>query len=956
MNRFNLTFSGEILAGEDIEQARLRFADKFGIDDQARLAKFFSGETIILRRNLERKEAAELYYQLQLMGLASTLVKVATADTADETIDTAPPKTPVKDKASARDTGRKAVTAQTSSQWLPNDADAAAQIKARKLEAKRLAAETAARETAALQARQRQIAEEKARVAAELAEQQRLAEQERARRAAEEAAQKAAETAERKRHEEAEAARKKALKAASKRKAAEEAAQRKARRLQEKAAKARKKAEEAARRKAELEEQKRLAAEEDARLKAELEEKKRLKAEEDARLKAALEERKRLAAEEEVRRIQAEEQKQHLAAGNAARARAERVQQQQLSKRSAERPTSAAAAQPRTGKTVKTRVKTSLEVPLRTPGETPEIGNPGQRKRQSGAPNFYKIRPFRNSEQVRTRAELAWQRMRRAYTAGGVSLAILLIAGGGFLQSGAHPVPTGASAVGINARAEPVLLVADSLLLHDRSGVATTDIPLSALGVTALLPPLLFDSEDSLIAVGQLIDNQSSATQRTGLSLLRCDLTRFACAPLSSQLQETRVDAVVVNTLDDSLLLADSASGRLLKVSKQGEILASAPVTVPNDPVLRLHGGLLWMNSAQGPAISVFRYENDAFGSQLDEILLLPPGNEQLQQSRVRDFVWSGGAWWVYLQDPASVTGEVYRFDEEWNYLSTAPLASGGTGPLQLVNWGTRTLVNDPHDPAIQRFNAEGLVEVPFLSTSLQELIGTQQHRAHIANIAWHGGLLVLALAVILCFGAGYVHGLRGLVYRPRREQGAEPLDDHADALHWIEPVQDRQQQLQRTGVFYGVAALGAVLLAIALGVSAWQLAALLLALSGPAIALLLLSRQPVGHIGIMGDRLLLVDHSGQYHLAGGPRLHYRGPFLSIDDIVVFSGSHLLPAFSPAPLQRYISPPTLGAIRVDHKTIAIKLLQSRHPLALGATAIAAAIAAAALLLLLQQLF
>tara|TARA_R110002124_G_scaffold1768_4_gene10929 strand:- start:2466 stop:5495 length:3030 start_codon:yes stop_codon:yes gene_type:complete len=1009
VNRFNLTFSGEILAGEDIEQARLRFADKFGIDDQARLAKFFSGETIILRRNLERKEAAELYYQLQLMGLASTLVKVATADTADETIDTAPPKTPVKDKASARDTGRKAVTAQTSSQWLPNDADAAAQIKARKLEAKRLAAETAARETAALQARQRQLAEEKARVAAELAEQQRLAEQERARQAAEEAAQKAAEAAERKRHEEAEAARKKALRAAAKRKAAEEAAQRKARRLQEKAAKARKKAEEAARRKAELEEQKRLAAEEDARLKAELEEKKRLAAEEDARLKAALEEkkrlkaeedarlkavleekqrlaaeearhraeleerkrlaaeedarlkaaleeRKRLAAEEEVRRIQAEEQKQHLAAGKAARARAERVQQQQLSKRSAERPTSAAAAQPRTGKTLKTRVKTSLEVPLRTPGETPEIGNPGQRKRQSGAPNFYKIRPFRNSEQVRTRAELAWQRMRRAYTAGGVALAILLIAGGGFLQSGAHPVPTGASAVGINARAEPVLLAADSLLLHDRSGVATTDIPLSALGVTALLPPLLFDSEDSLIAVGQLIDNQSSVTQRTGLSLLRCDLTRFACAPLSSQLQETRVDAVVVNTLDDSLLLADSASGRLLKVSKQGEILASAPVTVPNDPVLRLHGGLLWMNSAQGPAISVFRYENDAFGSQLDEILLLPPGNEQLQQSRVRDFVWSGGAWWVYLQDPASVTGEVYRFDEEWNYLSTAPLASGGTGPLQLVNWGTRTLVNDPHDPAIQRFNAEGLVEVPFLSTSLQELIGTQQHRAHIANIAWHGGLLVLALAVILCFGAGYVHGLRGLVYRPRREQGAEPLDDHADALHWIEPVQDRQQQLQRTGVFYGVAALGAVLLAIALGVSAWQLAALLLALSGPAIALLLLSRQPVGHIGIMGDRLLLVDHSGQYHLAGGPRLHYRGPFLSIDDIVVFSGSHLLPAFSPAPLQRYISPPTLGAIRVDHKTIAIKLLQSRHPLALGATAIAAAIAAAALLLLLQQLF
>jgi hypothetical protein len=146
------------------------------------------------------------------------------------------------------------------------------------------------------------------------------------------------------------------------------------------------------------------------------------------------------------------------------------------------------------------------------------------------------------------------------------------------------------------------------------------------------------------------------------------------------------------------------------------------------------------------------------------------------------------------------------------------------------------------------------------------------------------------------------------------------------------------------------------VLLAVTLNVSAWQLAALLLALSGPAIALLLLSRQPVGHIGVLGDRLLLVDHSGQYHLAGGPRLHYRGPFLSIDDIVVYAGNRLLPAFSPAPLQRHISPPALGAIRVDHKTIAIKLLESRHPLALGAIAIAAATAAAVLLLLLQRLF
>ncbi|MCB1705102.1 MAG: hypothetical protein KDI17_09565 [Halioglobus sp.] len=889
MNRFNLTFSGEILAGEDIEQVKLRFAEKFGIDDQARLARFFSGETIILRRNLERKEAAELYHQLQLMGLAAALVKVTAADTVDALVD------------------------------------------------------TAAREAAALEARQRQIAEEEARVAAERAEQERL------QQATEEAARKAAEAAERKRQEQEESARKKAARATAKRKAAEEAAARKARRLQEKAEKAREKAEATARKKAELEERKRIAAEEEARHRVEREEQQRLAAEREARQQAELEAQRRRAAEEQARKQAELEAQQQLAAEDEARRQAEQ-HRQRLAAQQAER------AQTRSGRPVKTPVKTGLDVPLRTPGESPEIGTPGQRKRQSGAPNFYKISPFRNSERVRTRAELARHRMRRAYTAGSVALALLLIATGTFLQSGARAVTTGASAVGISAISAPVLLAGESLLLHDRAGVATASLPLRALGVVALSPPLLFNREDALIAVGQLADDHSDSTQHTGWSVLHCDLAQPACTPFSPPLQDSHITAVALNPINGSVLLADSAAGRLLKLDRHGEQLATAQVALPDEPVLQLHGGLLWINSAEGPAISVFRYENDAFGSQLDEILLLPPGSEKLQQSRVRDFVWSGDAWWVYLQDDASGTGEVYRFDEEWNYLSTVPLAAGTAGPLQLVNWGSRTLINNPLTPAIQRFNAEGAAEVPFVSTSLQALISGQQRSARSADIAWHGSLLVLALAVIVCFGTGYVQGLRGLVYRPRREQGAEPLDDHTDALRWIEPVQDRQRQLQRTATFYGLAALAVVLLAVTLNVSAWQLAALLLALSGPAIALLLLSRQPVGHIGVLGDRLLLVDHSGQYHLAGGPRLHYRGPFLSIDDIVVYAGNRLLPAFSPAPLQRHISPPALGAIRVDHKTIAIKLLESRHPLALGAIAIAAATAAAVLLLLLQRLF
>ena len=131
------------------------------------------------------------------------------------------------------------------------------------------------------------------------------------------------------------------------------------------------------------------------------------------------------------------------------------------------------------------------------------------------------------------------------------------------------------------------------------------------------------------------------------------------------------------------------------------------------------------------------------------------------------------------------------------------------------------------------------------------------------------------------------------------------------------------------------------------------QLAALVIALSGPAIALLLVSRRPAGNIGLVQDRLLLVDHTGMYHLGGGSCIQYCGPFLMIDDVVVFTGSNLLPAFSPTQVQNNVTPLAKGGIRVDRKTTVVKLLQSKHPLAQGTLAIMAAATTAIVLLCLQ---
>ena len=93
--------------------------------------------------------------------------------------------------------------------------------------------------------------------------------------------------------------------------------------------------------------------------------------------------------------------------------------------------------------------------------------------------------------------------------------------------------------------------------------------------------------------------------------------------------------------------------------------------------------------------------------------------------------------------------------------------------------------------------------------------------------------------------------------------------------------------------------------------------------------------RRPPGNIGAISPRLLLVDPAGTYHLGGGSRIQYRGSFLLLNDVAVFTGNRLIPVFEPDQLREHISPLARSGVRVDRKTLAVKLLESRHPVALA---------------------
>ena len=594
-------------------------------------------------------------------------------------------------------------------------------------------------------------------------------------------------------------------------------------------------------------------------------------------------------------------------------------------------------------KPVAAQVKTRLEVPH---GNKRDFSKAAAS--QAGAANLYSLQAFRSTTEIKGRAELSHLRMRRYLGSSGIALACLLLVAGIYLYRPDVAAITGAAGMAIDGKLRPVLLAGDALLVHDRAGVGTDQLPLTELGIKRIQNNITFDGSGQLLALGEL----SASGEEKATSLMRCQLNTKLCEAISGSWNDDGISAFAVHPLDDSLFVIDSSSGRLIRSKADGSELSAAEIALPANPRLQLQAGLLLINSTAGPAISVLRYDSSAFGKQLDEILLLPPPAVEAGQNQVYDFLWSAENWWVTLLNPESGEAGVYRFDPQWNYLGQV-LLEAGSRPQQLVNWDSKTLVLDSNRVSLQRFNAQGQMEAPLVSDLLQQRIAEQARSLWLSELAWRTVTLLLIAVILVGAVLGWLASARALVYRARKTQGAQPIDALAEPITWVDPFEARTRHFRRLNILYYSFCITALIAAIANGIPVAALLALMLFFLGPALSLLLFQSTPIGHVGSAAGQLILVDHTSTYHMGGDARLQYRGPILLIDDVVVFTGTRLLPAFNPQQIKKQVMPLAGNGIKVDRKTVVVKLLQSQHPLARSMGLIAGCTLLAALLLGLQ---
>ncbi|PLW69737.1 hypothetical protein [Pseudohalioglobus lutimaris] len=946
MNKFNLTFRGEVLPGKDPDKARAGFAALFDIQDPERLEQFFSGKTIILRRNLERKAAAEYYLKLNQLGLEAELVKPGPENDVESTETTQQSGAP-QDAAGRKAQKKSDKRLPTRKQGAQDSRTSGAEKQRRKREALAQLQHAAAQRKEAAAERERQhiaeqLAKEQAtkRAAEETARKLARAEAERQRKAEETALKKAEAEAERQRKAE-ETARKKAEAEAERQRKAEETARKKAKAEAEQ----QRKAEETARKKAEAEAEQQRKAEETARKKAEAEAEQQRKAEETARKKAEAERQRKL--EETARKKQkAEAAARRKSEADAQQQRRPDAACQSTGAATGKRPSTAkptahtsaleekaieAGARALAGtpslKRTTARVKSRLELPRRN-----DTVRSGGNNNPPGSPNPYRLLPFRSTTEIRQRSTIAAQQSRRGVLMGCIALAMLLMLLGRFLSLNPATPPQGPSAIAASSAGNLVILAGDTLLLHNRAGVPTESLRAETLALRDLSGPIAFDLQGDL-----LIGARAAGTDSSPRAMWRCKLDERSCQPVTEPQFSPPPTALTMNSLTGEWFIA--AEERLSKLGSDGELRAKLELPLPTQPTLRLDSGLLFMNSAQAPAISVFRYEDKAFGQQLDEILLLPPPALQREQTRVGDFIRNGDFWWVNMHNPDTETAGLYLFDRDWTFIRELPRGAV-LGQGQLVNWGERVLLFSDQQESVLRFSRLGQTEVPLQSESLAQLIDQASGQLTWTTLAWQATLLLLLLSSLGGFSWAYLQSTRALVYSSRPTHGAPPLDDVAEDIHWLQSAPHRTRQWRQRNIAWAALAIACLIVLIGLGVSLVQLMAAATALAGFAVALQIMLRSEPEHAGLLAEQLVLADHREMYHLATGPRIHYRGPFVVVDDVIIFTGNKWFPGLHQQQVKRELEPRVTAGVRVDRKTIAVKLLQSRHPVAKSGIAIA----------------
>ena len=568
------------------------------------------------------------------------------------------------------------------------------------------------------------------------------------------------------------------------------------------------------------------------------------------------------------------------------------------------------------------------------------------------APNFFSLRPAGHTPSL-----VATGRGTGALLAAGVALLVLLLTGLRFHnQSLQHP-GDGLQALGIDPQRQPVVLVGDKLYWHDRAGNGTEIVVVE--GADPILGMDFFSTGELLLRRGREqpaagrgwqppVPWSGPASERQG-SLQRCRRNGSGCitivaAPGTVDFQvERRSNAIVV---------ARSDADRLEKLDYHGRVVASTSMELHAPVHLQFAEGLLYLTQSHSRKVSVLKPDDHDFGKLLEEILLpLPPTVEDQGQLFAGALLYHKRHWWTILQSVDDGDVDLYQYSPNWQFERSINLPPGAR-PGSLESWLDTTLVLDRAANHMYRLDDTGARKTDFSPAAVTAALARQRAERQRSRSLQFSVLLLLSGTTAVLLLVGTLQILQRRTYVAPVTGGEEELDIDSDKIEWLPPATGLPVRLRRLGYKLAGACSLALCGCLLLGSSssAWLAISLLLVGTGGLYGAL--QQACNGYLGVLENRLIVVDHTNTYRIGRGPQIQYFNNYVMVDNVIVYLGNRRLARFSQTRLQQRFQPLFQTGIKVDRGIVGLRLIQHRHPLAMGGAGLLLACVGAALVLLL----
>jgi hypothetical protein len=586
------------------------------------------------------------------------------------------------------------------------------------------------------------------------------------------------------------------------------------------------------------------------------------------------------------------------------------------------------------------------------------IATKPRRKRQPGEPNVFDLRLSDRAAAGVEKTHLRRNIATAPTVAAAIALLAFLLVGLRFWSDSRIEPASGLGLIAIDPRQQPVVLVGDQLLFHDRAGIATDSVALGSFGVSSTAAFDFFSNGDLLILQQEA---PTTVPERLhpwlgiepdpdpGASLLRCKLDNQGCEELLAGLGPV---SFVVDRRTDQFYLAEAQSNRVAKYSGEGEVIVSHAIELSAPLHLRLQEGIMYLTQAGSDSVLVLKPDDRDFGQQLDKISLEVEAASLSGHIFPAGIAWLNQHWWTIMQSRDGSTAGLYLFGPRWKFDRSIELPQAAH-PSSITRWNTKMLVADDRGEVIYRFDATGRAEKHFTSTSITSSLDQRQSRLSFSRGLQALILLVLFVAAAGLMALGVLQSLRSKVYIPPPDRDEPGFDINNEAIEWLAPATDTAERLRHFG--NRIAGTAAVLLigAFAAQLNIWIMIAICILLAGLGGFYFALQKSIHCHLGVLGNKLILVDHTNTYRVGSGPKIQYLQNYVMIDDVIVFLGNPLLDPFETKPLQEKFRPVMANGIKVDRATLRVKMVQNLHPMAAGVCGVMLASACALLLVFLS---